>query len=150
MNPDFTIVANQAFVVGMFVVLFLLFGIVITPLVRRVEERLPAVDPRRPLRSSLRYLGPAAFGVLLALLLVSTYAQNDGIETDAGVRPDEPQVAVLVLRLIVAGATLANRLSLSSHAAMPWRSVRAIGYAAVAGAALIGAYQLLADIADIV
>jgi hypothetical protein len=149
MNPDFAIVANQVPVVAMFVVLFLLFGVLMAPLVSRVEERLPAIDPRRPIRSSVLYLGPAAFGFLLVLVLVSTYVQNDGIEATAGIRPDDPQVAVLVLLLIVGAATLLRWVS-SSLRGEATQPVGAIGYAAFSLAALVGGYQVLADIADIV
>ena len=69
-NLDFLLVGNHELVVAMFVALFLLYGIPLPLLVGALEERLPGVNPARPLESVVGYLALIGISTMFAALLV--------------------------------------------------------------------------------
>ncbi|HUF53837.1 MAG TPA: hypothetical protein VMR52_08705 [Dehalococcoidia bacterium] len=68
-NRDFLLVGNYELMVGLFVGLFLLYSVPLPFLIKVLEERLPRVDPTRPLDSIVGYLSLASLGSLFAILI---------------------------------------------------------------------------------
>ena len=69
-NFDFALVGNQGLVVGMFLAMFLLYGIPLAWLVEAFKRRFPGVNPREPERSVAGYLIIMSLGTLFLLLFV--------------------------------------------------------------------------------
>jgi hypothetical protein len=141
-NLDFLLVGNFELIVVMFVALFLLYGIPMPLLVSALEARLPGVDPARPIDSVAVYLALAGFGalfaVLIAVFLVTELGENE-----------------LAAALLFFGVGLATALiwlgEFTDLAGKPWqtRLVRLLGYGALIGATVVGAWQTWTGISDI-
>lgn len=136
-NADFLLVRNQELVVGMFMALFLLYGIPLSPLVGALEQRLPAVDPARPLASVAVYLSIVSLGLLFVLLLVV-------------VAFGEKKPALYLLLALGLATALLWVAEHSALLARPWPAVvRLTGYGSLTAAAATGAVGTWNAIADI-
>lgn len=69
-NFDFPLVGNQGLVVGMFLALFLLYGVPLAWLVDAFERRFPRVNPVEPERSIVVYLVSVGLGSIFLPLFV--------------------------------------------------------------------------------
>ncbi len=138
---DFLLVGNFELIVAMFVALFLLFGIPLPLLVSALEERLPGVDPARPIESVGVYLGFVGFGGLFALLMAVALITEFG----------ENELAAIFLLF---GTGLATALfwliDYTDLLGKPWPTAgRLLGYGALIGAATVGVWQTWSGISDI-
>lgn len=136
-NIDFLLVENYELIVAMFVVLFFLYGIALPLLVSGLEERLPAVDPVRPMPSVAVYLSLVSLGALFLLLL-------------AVVAVSENNPAMYLLFGVGFATALHWIVTYSALVGDPWPMLaRILGYGSLIGAATAGTYQTWSAIADI-
>ncbi len=144
-NFDFFIVGNQELNVAMFLALFLAFGLLMPPIIGRLERRLPAIDPNRPGVGAFGYIALAAFGLQFVLLFFVQFFVDDALGTEA-----QTVLGVLLLGLAVAAATLLDaRLRVRGRSDRVMSVATVSGYAFLAGAVLIGSAQGLDDISRI-
>ena len=144
-NFDFELLGNKAFVVGMFVVLFLLYGVVLVWLSDRLDLRFRDADPARPLRSVRGYLVLAALGAILFLPpTVGAFVSSEGL-----CRCDPPRL-VSVFVLGVALATVLLWVARNTGRLASWSTgVRLLGIGALLGAGVAGTVRAVGDIAAI-
>ena len=136
-NVDFLLVGNYGLIVGMFVALFLLYGIPLPLLVSALEDRLPKVNPARPLESVGVYLGLVGFGAIFALGMVAILISENVL------------TGIFLLGLSIATA-LYWVVKYSDLVGEPWSTLgRLLGYGALIGGAIAGAVQTWGAIADI-
>jgi len=104
-NPDFPRLGSPLLNIGMFALIYVLFGLLVAPLHDWMERALPR--PSRSMRG-LGSLGIQAFGLLLALEVV-VGAVGNGFGESENIRPYVMLVsAYLLVAVPVAGAFLAR------------------------------------------
>ncbi len=143
-NQDFLILGNQELNVAMFVALFIGFGLLVVPIIGRLERSLPQVDPARPVAGSWAYLALAAFGLqFLGLFFIQFFdADASGAET-APVTVGIAMVGVTVATLVY----WARRIRREAVSMTRWASFT--GHGLMLAAAAIGAVRATGDIVDI-
>ena len=143
-NFDFSLVGNQALVVGMFLAMFLLYGILLVWLVEVFGERFPRVNPHRPEDSTVGYMIIVGAGVLFLPLFVLVLF----VESNCGCEPNYV-TGVFLLGLGITTVTLWTT-HLITGAPPRLRSVAiGAGYLMLAGAASAGAVRSWSDVAAI-
>jgi hypothetical protein len=142
-NFDFALVGNQAVVIGMFVALFILFGALLPSLATFLERRLPEIRPERSLLSASGYITLTLPGLLFVATLVLFHVSEDACGC-------EPQYVLGVLLLTMATATAIVQLAPLDRDGRPRRAAVVVGYLSLAAATLVGGYQAISDIVEIV
>ena len=140
-NFDFFLVGNQELVVAMFVALFLGFGMLLVPVVARLEQRLPPINQERPLAGGWGYLALAGFGLQFVLLFFVQFFVDDAASGEAPV----------LTGIMVVGLTAATALHLTRPNGRD-RVIRALqfsGYGFLAAAFLVGGTRVVDDIRTI-
>ncbi len=143
-NFDFSLVGNQGLVVGMFLALFLLFGIPMAWLVDSFERRFPRVNPDRPERSVAGYVVIMSLGTLSLLLFVLMLF----VESVCGCEPNYITGAFL----IGLGVTTIMARSSQLTTALPWRLTsvaKTAAYVLFVGAVSAGSVRTWSDVAAI-
>ena len=143
-NRDFLILGNHELNVAMFIVLFLAFGMMIVPLIERLEQSLPAVDPRRPVGGSWGYLALAAFGLQFLFLFFIQFFDADA----SGAETAPVEVGVVVIGVTLATLLVRVRYAQGGDEAIN-PPARFVGHGLLLLAAVIGGTRATADIADI-
>ncbi|MBA3586293.1 MAG: hypothetical protein H0W41_01490 [Chloroflexi bacterium] len=128
-NFDFAEFATPAVTVGLFAVLFVLFGIVVVIVADRLEQRLPSVGTGR--RTDAGYWAMLLIGSGVVLLMVVGAV---------GSRADS--VAIVAIGVVVGYAALARTTNA--------RWVTAVGWAVVAVAVLPSGIGLMGEVVDII
>ena len=141
-NFDFFIVGNQELNVLMFLALFLAFGILMPPIIGRLERRLPVINHGRPGVAGFAYIALAAFGLQFVLLFFVQFFVDDALGGDA-----PRAVGIPLLGLAAAAATLLVG-ELRAHGLSDGiaRLTIAAGVAFLAAASLIGGAQGVDDV----
>jgi hypothetical protein len=144
-NLDFDLLGNKAFIVAMFVVLFLAYGGLLAWLSDRLEDRARPPDPDRPMQSATGYLLLTAVGAILFVpttLLLFLSAESCGC--------DPPRV-VPVFLFGMAVATVLLWVTRYTNRLTSWtRGIKVFGFGMILGAAATGAVRAIRDIASIV
>jgi hypothetical protein len=150
-NADFTLVGNEVAIVGLFVVLFVGFGLLLVSVTERLDARLPAVGEEQGRVASALYLFAIPAGLVASLVLLVAYLVDNDVETTTGTRPDAAQVLLGLLLLALLVVTLYQRLSPHlPRMATPGQMTRLLARGLLVAAVVVGGYQAAVDIADIV
>lgn len=143
-NRDFLILGRQELNVAMFAALFVGYGLLIRPMIRTIDHRLPVTDPNRPIRHGWGYLLLAAFGLQFLALFFAQFFSADASGSD-----DPP----VLLGLVVVGLTLATAtwygVRLAGRRGPP-PVITVGGYVLVGLAAGLGITRALRDIGEII
>jgi hypothetical protein len=144
MNPDnidFFILKNEPIVVGMIVVLFIVFGIVIDESYRLIAGRMPLPDRNvNPVYYTL-----AGIGLLIGTGLASVLLGSSGCEC-------EPVLGISGSVLAVGIATAAWWISVLVSGTPRWlgRASAVLGYASVVALLTFGLIRAISDAVDII
>lgn len=142
-NFDFFLVGNQEIVVAMFVGLFLGFGMTITGVVRRLERRLPTIDPDRPVAGGWGYLALATFGLQFVLLFFVQFFVDDARSGEAPIL-----TGVLMMGLTVTTAAVLSQRLRQQDGADRLLVIYA-GYGFLVAAVVVGGARTITDIRSI-
>lgn len=143
-NRDFVILDNQELNVAMLGALFIGFGLLIVPVIARLERSLPPVDPSRPVAGGWGYLALAAFGAQFLVLFFLQFFDSEasGAET--------APVAVGIALMGVTAVTLVYWVQrIRGGSALLDRRVWVAGHALLLITAVLGTARAARDIGDI-
>jgi len=143
-NRDFFILANQELSVAMLVALFIGFGLLIVPIITRLERSLPRVDPIRPVAGGWAYLALAAVGLqFLGAFFIQFF------DPDASGAETAP-VTVGIAMIGVALATLGYWVRRIRRGIVPMRGWTSLaGHGLLLTATALGTIRATGDIGDI-
>ncbi len=143
-NFDFRILGNEAFIVAMFVVLFLLYGVVLVWLSDELDRRFRDADPVRPLRSVGGHMVLAVLGAILFLPpTVFSFVSEESCGCD-------PPRLVSVFVLALALATVLLWVARYTGRLASWSTgIRLLGIGALLGAGAAGTIRAVGDISAI-
>jgi hypothetical protein len=142
-NQDFRILRYQELNVAMFGALFVGFGLLIVPLIARLERSMPPVDPARPVAGSWAYLALTGFGMQFLGLFFIQFFDPDA--TGAETAPSAVGIALI-------GVTVATALAWTKDLVgdRPWnRWTEPAGYGLLLVAIVLGSARALSDIGQI-
>ena len=143
-NVDFRLVGSQELIIGMFLTIFLLYGVTLVSVIRLLDRHLPGVNPDRPIVSTLGYLAILAFGFMIAPALFFMLFSEDACGCEPNYFTGSFLVSMAVLTVI---------LWIIQHtiwSASKWiKTVTVIGYGALVGALSSGSFRTWSDIKDI-
>lgn len=146
-NRDFRILDHQELNVAMFVGLFVAYGLLIIPLIRMLEQRLPAIDVRHPVRRGWGYLILAIIGLQFLLpFFVQFFVPEAGAGGGGAIG--------IALGITLVFVTLASLMTwvgvLAGSPGFGGRLLDPAGYALMVAALLIGGVSTTRDIAEII
>ncbi len=144
-NFDFVILGNKGFIVGMFVVLFLLYGLLLAWLSDQFDRRFREADPTGPLRSVRGYLVLVSLGAIMFLPpTVFFFVSEESCGCD-------PPRLVSVFLLGLALATVLMWVTRYTGRLASWsKGIRILGIGTFLGAAVAGTIRAVGDIVTII
>ena len=142
-NPDFFLLGNGIFVVGLIFALFLLFGMVISTFYRRLDKRLPRTDGARGLARTYIVIAVVAFVFVLDGALSALFGNNV-----CGCDP--PLVAGLFVLLVVLGTLLFWASGISARFEKMESVARIMGYLGLVGATAFGLVRAVSDAVTVI
>lgn len=142
-NFDFALLQNRVLVVSLILMLFVGSGVLMEPVVRFLDRRLPPGGGAHR-GASRSYALIAGIGVVLALLMVPTFLFARG-----SCHCDPPYLASLSVVVTAAGTLVLWSWAVSGRSDGRRKLARFIGFAGLAGTLLFGLWRAGSDIVEI-
>ena len=143
-NVDFVIVGSEPLIVGMFLSLFLLYGVLLAWSIRLLERRLPGVNEQRPLQSVGAYLGLAALGFPFVFALLGLFFFSGFCGCDPAYL-----TGIFVVGMGIATIVLWTSATADRHRARWVTAAQVVGFGSLAGALVAGTLRATDDVAAI-